>query len=419
MLRAYRELFTAPGSFIFSSAGFIARMPISMTGIGLVTMIAQMRGEYGLAGAIAATFALASALLAPQVSRLVDRMGQSRVLRPAAALSIISILALLLCARLGAPDWTLFLFAVMAGCMPSMPAMVRARWTELYRGSPKLHTAYSFESVVDEICFIIGPVISVGLCVSVFPEAGPLAACLFMAFGIVVFTLHKGSEPAVHPQHNASQGSVFQIGALRLLALTLAAIGTIFGTVDVVSVAFAEQQGNTLAASYVLSVYAIGSCLAGLIFGTLKINMPLFRQFALAVSLSMVTLLPLFIVNNLTTLAITVFFSGMSVAPTMIITMGLVEKIVPENQLTEGMTWATTGLGIGVALGSAIAGWVVDHFGVHMGFMLAIAAGVLALGIMAGGYKALCSAYNLAAVRYDRDSGYPIDLQSNRTSDYC
>ncbi|MGG0813439.1 MFS transporter [Paenibacillus alvei] len=419
MLRAYRELFTAPGSFIFSSAGFIARMPISMTGIGLVTMIAQMRGEYGLAGAIAATFALASALLAPQVSRLVDRMGQSRVLRPAAALSIISILALLLCARLGAPDWTLFLFAVMAGCMPSIPAMVRARWTELYRGSPKLHTAYSFESVVDEICFIIGPVISVGLCVSVFPEAGPLAACLFMAFGIVVFTLHKGSEPAVQPQHNASQGAVFQIGALRLLALTLAAIGTIFGTVDVVSVAFAEQQGNTLAASYVLSVYAIGSCLAGLIFGTLKINMPLFRQFAIAVSLSMVTLLPLFIVNNLTTLAITVFFSGMSVAPTMIITMGLVEKIVPGHQLTEGMTWATTGLGIGVALGSAIAGWVVDHFGVHMGFMVAIAAGVLALGIMAGGYKALCSAYNLAAVRYDRVSGYPIDLQSNRTSDYC
>ncbi|WP_430108005.1 MFS transporter [Paenibacillus sp. B1-33] len=417
MLRAYRELFTAPGSFIFSSAGFIARMPISMTGIGLVTMIAQMRGEYGLAGAIAATFALASALLAPQVSRLVDRMGQSRVLRPAAALSIISILALLLCARLGAPDWTLFLFAVMAGCIPSMPAMVRARWTELYRGSPKLHTAYSFESVVDEICFIIGPVISVGLCVSVFPEAGPLAACLFMAFGIVLFTLHKGSEPAVQPQHNASQGSVFQIGALRLLALTLAAIGTIFGTVDVVSVAFAEQQGHTIAASYVLSVYAIGSCLAGLIFGTLKISMPLNRQFAIAVSFSMVTLLPLFIVNNLTTLAITVFFSGMSVAPTMIITMGLVEKIVPGHQLTEGMTWATTGLGIGVALGSAIAGWVVDHFGVHMGFMVAIAAGVLALGIMAGGYKALCSAYNLAAVRYDRDSGYPIDLQSNRTTD--
>lgn len=415
MLRAYRELFTAPGSLIFSSAGFIARMPISMTGIGLVTMIAQMRGEYGLAGAIAATFAFASALLAPQVSRLVDRLGQSRVLRPAAALSIISISALLLCARLGAPDWTLFLFAIMAGCMPSMPAMVRARWTELYRGSPKLHTAYSFESVVDEICFIIGPVISVGLCVSVFPEAGPLVACLFMALGIFLFTQHKGSEPAVQPQHNTSQGSVFTIGAVRLLALTLAAIGTIFGTVDVVSVAFAEQQGNTIAASYVLSIYAIGSCLAGLIFGILKISMPLYRQFAIAVSLAMVTLLPLFFVNNLTTLAITVFFAGMSVAPTMIITMGLVEKIVPSHQLTEGMTWATTGLGIGVALGSAIAGWMVDHFGVHMGFMVAIAAGVLALGIMMVGYKTLRSAYNFAVASSDQSSDYSMNVSSNKT----
>ena len=417
MLRAYRELFAVPGSLIFSAAGFIARMPISMTGIGLVTMIAQMRGEYGLAGAIAATFAFASALLAPQISRLVDRLGQSRVLRPAAALSIISISALLLCARLGAPDWTLFLFAIMAGCMPSMPAMVRARWTELYRGSPKLHTAYSFESVVDEICFIIGPVISVGLCVSVFPEAGPLAACLFMAFGIVLFTMHKSSEPVVQPQHNTSQGSVFKIRALRLLALTLAAIGTIFGTVDVVSVAFAEQQGNTIAASYVLSVYAIGSCLAGLIFGTLTINMPLYRQFAIAVSLALVTLLPLFLVNNLTTLAITVFFAGMSVAPTMIITMGLVEKIVPSHQLTEGMTWATTGLGIGVALGSAIAGWMVDHFGVHMGFTVATAAGVLALGIMMGGYKTLRSAYNFAVASSDPSSDHSMNVPSNKTYD--
>lgn len=402
MPNPYRELFDAPGAKGFSAAGFIARMPISMTGIGLVTMLSQLRGEYWLAGTVAATFALAAALMAPQISRLVDRLGQSRVLLPATVVSVLSIIALLLCTRYQAPDWTLFLFALLAGCMPSMPAMVRARWTELYRGSPKLHTAFSFESVVDEICFIIGPVISVGLSVMVFPEAGPLLSCVFLAIGVLLFTAQKSTEPAVRPLSTRSKGAVIKIGSLRVLVYTLAAIGTIFGTVDVVSVAFSENQGNTVAASMVLSVYAIGSCLAGLIFGTLTLNAPLYRQFLGAVAISTITMLPLLFVDRIATLAVAVFFAGMSVAPTMIITMGLVEKIVPESQITEGMTWAITGLGIGVALGSAVAGWFVDRFGARSGFFVAVVAGVLALVIIILGYRALRSAYNQAIMSMEK-----------------
>ena len=68
MANPYRELFKAPGSRAFVLAGMIARMPISMTGIGLITMLAQLHGGYALAGSVAATFALATAFCAPQVS---------------------------------------------------------------------------------------------------------------------------------------------------------------------------------------------------------------------------------------------------------------------------------------------------------------------------------------------------------------
>ena len=80
MANPYREIFRAPGSLAFCAAGLIARMPISMTGIGIITLLAQLRGSYWLAGAVAATFALAMALIAPQISRWVDRYGQRRVL---------------------------------------------------------------------------------------------------------------------------------------------------------------------------------------------------------------------------------------------------------------------------------------------------------------------------------------------------
>ena len=195
MANPYRELFTAPGARAFVMAGMLARMPISMTGIGLITMLAQLNGGYALAGAVAATFALATAFCAPQVSRLVDRYGQGRVLPIAALTGGGGLLMLLLCTRVQAPTWTLFVFAALAGCMPSMSAMARARWTEIYRGQPQLQTAYALESVLDEVCFIVGPPLSVGLCVVAFPEAGPLAALLALAVGVTAFVLQRSTEP--------------------------------------------------------------------------------------------------------------------------------------------------------------------------------------------------------------------------------
>lgn len=401
MFNSYREIFSAPGTKGFSLAGFIARMPISMMGIGIVTMLSQLRGDYWLAGAVAATFTLSSALLAPHISRMADQLGQSRILLPTTGISVFFTILLLLCTKYEAPYWTLFLSALCAGCMPNMSAMVRARWTKLYRGSHKLHTAFSFESVVDEICFIIGPVLSVSLSVMFFPEAGPLLSSVFLTIGVCLFTLQKSTEPPVHPRDITNKGTVFTIGSLRVLVFTLIAIGTIFGTIDVVSVAFAEHQGNAVAASFVLSVYAIGSCLAGLIFGTLKLSTPPYNQFLIAVTLSMITMLPLFFVNTIAWLIVIVFFAGISVAPTMIITMGLVEKIVPESKITEGMTWAITGLGIGVSLGSAIAGLVIDNLGARAGFSVAIIAGGLAFTIALLGYKTLHSAYSHAVMKPD------------------
>ena len=173
MANPYLKLFSHPGGLAFSAAAWVARMPISMTGIGIITMLSQTSGSYWLAGAVAATFTFSMALLAPQVSRAVDRYGQRRVLPAATALSVTAMLALLFCSWAQWPVWTLFVSAALAGCMPSMSAMSRARWTEIYRGTPQLHTAFSLESVLDEVCFIVGPPIAVGLSVAAFPQADP------------------------------------------------------------------------------------------------------------------------------------------------------------------------------------------------------------------------------------------------------
>lgn len=174
---------------------------------------------------------------------------------------------------------------------------------------------------------------------------------------------------------------------MQILVLALIALGTIVGTVDVISVAFAEQQGQPAAASIVLSVYAGGSCLAGLIFGAIKLPSPLPRQFLYAAFATALTTLPLLWVHNVLTLAAAMFVAGLFFAPTMIVAMGLVERLVPPSRLTEGLTWMVTGLGIGVALGAALAGLAIDAVGIKAGFGVTLIAGLVVMAVAAGGYR--------------------------------
>ena len=357
MFHAYLSLFTAPGTRGFVLAGLLARLPLSMTGIGLITMLSQQRGAYTLAGTAAACFALAIAVLAPRISALVDRHGQRRVLPVAAATSASSMFALLACAHWRGPDWLLLLLAALVGSLPSMPAMVRARWTVLYRGTPQLQTAYALEGVLDDLCFIIGPPLSVALSMTLFPEAGPMTAALLLLVGVGLFVMQRSTEPPViTTPHSHKQQSLLHHPVVRTLALFMFAQGVIVGVIDVAAVAFATAQGQPGMASVVLSFYALGSCVMGLVFGTLRLKTPLSRQIVWVGASVALTAAPLVLASNLTALTLAVLLAGITFGPTITVAMSLVEQQVVAERLTEGMTWLLTGLAMGVALGAAAAG---------------------------------------------------------------
>ncbi|TIU05439.1 MAG: multidrug efflux MFS transporter, partial [Mesorhizobium sp.] len=193
MPNPYREIFKARGAKGFAAAGFVARMPMAMAPIGIVAMLSQTHGEYWLAGAVSATYALANAFVAPQISRLVDRLGQARIVVPTTVISVLAFVVLVAAANQDWPIWTLFVSALLAAAMPSIPAMVRARWTELFRDRPEMNTAFAFESAADELVYIAGASLSVGLSVALFPEAGMLASTLFLAFGSTAFILQRST----------------------------------------------------------------------------------------------------------------------------------------------------------------------------------------------------------------------------------
>lgn len=389
MSNPYAAIFQAPGAKAFATAGFFARMPIAMAPIGIVAMLSQTHGEYWLAGAVSAAYALTNALLAPQISRVVDRLGQARVLAPTTAIAVLAFAVLILAANQGWPAWTLFAAALAAAVMPSFPAMLRARWSELFRDRPELNTAFAFESAADELVYIAGASLSVGLSVSLFPEAGLLISTVLLAIGGFAFTLQRATQPRTRSSAETSGASAIWQRPVQIVTLALVFVGAIFATAEVSVVAITEELGQPGAASLVIGVYAVGSFVVGLIIGALNLKMALERQLAIALAVLAVTAWPLLFVDTVPLLAVAIFASGVAISPTFITAFGLIERRVPAAMLTEGITWVVTGIGIGMALGAFLTGWVVDTYGPENGFWVSVGAALLALGTVLIGQRTL------------------------------
>jgi hypothetical protein len=78
----------------------------------------------------------------------------------------------------------------------------------------------------------------------------------------------------------------------------------------------------------------------------------------------------------------------MAIAPTLIAGFAATERAVPAGRLTEGLTWAGTGVAIGIAAGAALAGRVTDAVGAQPAYSMAVAgAGLAAVVSLAGGRR--------------------------------
>ncbi|MGW3089262.1 MFS transporter [Streptomyces sp. NPDC001108] len=378
----YVRLLATPGARAFTAGNLIARLPSGMFSVSAVIMIAGTRGSYALAGAVTATGLAATAVVAPWTARLVDRYGQARIAVPSTAIAVLGSLALLLCVHYDAPAWTLFAAYAATATTPNTGGMSRARWAHLHRGDPAaLHTANSFEQAADELCFMLGPALAALLCGALFPEAGTLVSAVLLMTGVLVFAAQRATEPPVAPRTRT--GSPLRTRGMPPLLAAFLATGAVFGSMEVVTIAHAGGA--------VLALQAAGSCVAGLLYGSLRPAASIRRRLLVCLT-GMTALMSLPLIAAASTpsvlvLAAALLLAGAATAPTMVTGMTLIQRLTPEGRLNEGMTLAVTALLGGIAAGSATGGWFVEHVGGVQGYAVPICAAALALVLALAGVR--------------------------------
>ncbi|MFD2077647.1 Predicted arabinose efflux permease, MFS family [Actinopolymorpha cephalotaxi] len=389
MFAPYRGLLRLPGALRFSASGLLARLPISMVSLGLVILVSAKTGSYGLAGVVSAVFVVCRAVCSPMQARLVDRHGQHRTLPAIAGLNAAALGGLVVAVEVDAPLVVPVVLAGVAGAVsPSIGSYVRARWSHLLGRGPKLQTAFALEAVADELLFMVGPPVVTFLATGISPNAGLLVALACGLVGTLLLAALRDTEPPAHGRGGSGTAAA-PMGWPALFPVVGASvgIGTLFGAFDISVIALATQADARAWSGVLLGITATGSMLSAAVLGSRTLRKPPLTRFRIGAAAITVAMLPLPFVSHLGLLAPIVFFTGLTISPTMIASVARVEETVPVSRLSEGIAWSTSALVGGIALGSAIAGRVIDGHGASAGFFVSLSAGVVATAVAWSGTR--------------------------------
>ncbi|UED88100.1 MFS transporter [Streptomyces profundus] len=380
-LRSYTEILRVRGAGAFLAASVVGRLPMSTLGLSVVLLVTHVTDSYATAGVVSAAGALAYAVVVPRVGRAVDRRGQRRVLRPLAFCFALAGVALVLAAWLdGSFAVLLATGAVFGATMPPLSALVRARWSHLLRadgGGRLLVSAYSLESVVDELIFVTGPLL-VAAVVLVHPAFGVVVVAGCGLVGSLALAAQRATEPPATPRPSAA-GSALALPGMRALCLVWVATAAMFAAWELSTMAFVDAYGSPWMIGAVLATYALGSAVGGLWYGARSFTAPVDRRLLWALVIVVAGMAPLWAMPSVVALWAFSLVSGLLIAPTVIAAYSLVREGVPDAALTESMAWMSTAVGLGRALGLLVAGLVVEAHGPRWGYAFTLGCGLLAL----------------------------------------
>lgn len=381
----YGQLLRTRGAWTFLLPGFAARQPFAMLTLSIVLLVQHTTGSYGAAGAVAAATGVSMALFAPYSGRLADRHGQRAVLLPGVLVHAAAGVSLTALALTHAPLWALFAAAVPTGAsVPQIGPMVRARWGVKLQDSPLMTTAAAFESVTDELTFVVGPLLATALCTAVDPAAGLLAEATLTLVGGVLFAAQKSTQPSVpaHKHAHVEHVSALRVPGVRVLIATFLGIGSVFGGMQVSLAAFSQSIGEPGLNGVLYGIFAAGNMLSGVVCGAVAWKTAPQRRLVIGYTALALAASGLWTAHSVLVLAGLGLLVGMCIAPSLITGYTLVEGLVPAGARTEAFTWLTGAVALGQAAAVTVAGQLEDRLWDGAGFLVPTAGTVLALATL-------------------------------------
>lgn len=377
-MSGYRDLLRTPGVARIIAAQLTARIPSGMLSLAFLIHIERIFDSYGAAGLVLAATSVGQAIAGPLTSRWMGRFGMRTVL----------IVTLVICASgiflIGfalLPLWAYMLTGLVVGLStPPVQPAVRTIYPKMVTGK-QLTPLFSLDASAQEIIWVTGPFITVILATQVSPVVAIAVAGAFLVGGGIWFIASPEVGKVRIPPSRRKLGVV-----LKNRAVLLSTVGGFLligsaASIEVGVVAVFGEGGTE--AGILFGLWAIASLIGGLSMGHLPIGpWAMARRFAIVVVGMAMAPFAL----EFWWLALALLVAGIGIAPVLAVMFAIVSASVKFSETAEAYGWLGTGQLIGAALGSAIAGFLIDEFGPIGGFWAAIAFAVIGM-LVAGLFR--------------------------------
>ena len=374
-MRRYAAVLRVPHVSALIAATLLARFPIGINALALVLYLRAERGSFAVAGAVVGALAAGSGIGAPVQGRLVDAFGQRRVLVPLGIVHAAALAAIVVSTEANAPTAVLVAFGFLAGfAIPPTSSVLRSMWPSLLRERPELlQAAYALDSVLIELIFILGPLVTALIATALAPPAALAVSAVSVIAGTVAFTALPPSRAFQPDRDRRPAGALGALASpgVRTLVLTSVPAGIGVGICEVALPAFSDASGAAATAGILLAIWSVGSAAGGLVYGALPNRPPLGRVHLAVAALLPLGLLPLALAPSVAVMALLVIPAGLFIAPLLATRNELVGWVAPEGARTEAYTWPVTAFVGGIAIGSALAGAIVEGPGWRTAFVVA------------------------------------------------
>jgi MFS family permease len=387
----YGPVLAAPGArrLLFSSVA--GRLPLGMT-LAILLLVRDSTGSFGAAGAVVGAYGIAASAGGPLIGRIVDRVGQARVLVPCAVVNAAALVGVVAAAQADAPQAVLVaLGAAVGACLPPIAACVRVIWPDLVTKPQEREAAFALDAIVQELVWSTGPLLVGGT----IALAGPSAAVLAMAAVTLGGTLWFVSAPAVRAR--GGHGTRTPGGALRAPGIPVLLVGSFgaglgMGSIEVGLPGIAHDLHHTGASGALLALCSLGSLSAGVVFGLREWRSSLQARFAAMLIAAALVMTPLLFVGSLGEALVLAYISGFAWAPSLACAYALVGRLSPAGAMTEAFTWNGAAVGGGIAAGVAIGGVLVDAGGGDAAIAFGVGSCAIAAVAIAGRRRTLAQA---------------------------
>ncbi|HEY3611962.1 MAG TPA: MFS transporter [Pseudonocardiaceae bacterium] len=385
----YRTLLRTPGAAAFFLTASVGRVGIAMTGLGIVWLVHARTGSYTTAGLVTGGFAVADAVTGPQLARLIDRFGQSRMLPPVLFGHAAAVATLLALVAAGSPHWLMTAGGVVVGAtIPQLGALSPARWVALLRDerAAALPTAFALEALANELGYLVGPALVSILGASGYPAAGTVLAATLVVAGGLCFAAQRSTAPpaAGAAERHRTGRSLWRPGFAVLVGVNLA-IGGFFGAMQISVTAFAVEHGAAGTAAALFTVSSCASLLAGWLYGLRQWRTTPRVQLAVAATGLAISCLPLLVAVAPVELGFCIALTGLAIPLILVLCSVLAEAAVHRAVLTQAFVWLNSASAAGSAGAATAAGWAVGTLGAYGGFAVAaLATSAMAVLAVAG-----------------------------------